>query len=1088
MNARFLNVPCAACVALAVVVSACADSTVRYRGVMSPDVPLEADVRDIAALGANLMRFQMNGNGIGKPGRMETKAERLAWFDKWINAKVDYLEMRLIPWARKYGVKLVVDMHDSPGGRDREHDSQVCMYYDADYAGKFVSAWAWIAKRLARYSDVIYGYDLFNEPNESQPPLKDCDYRTLQIRAGREIRAVDPKTPIIIAAKNWDLPGGFRNLEPVPLDNVIYQVHIYSPHEFTHQGLGNGNWTRYPGADPKTGLVYNRNLLRRTIQPVLDFQQKHGAKIYVGEFSAIGYADGAAEYIADVISLVEEQGWDWTYHAWREWAGWSVEHECTDRAKMAFRPAAETDRMRVLKAGLAGKLASPRDLHDIFTAPPASAKLQAIWHWMGDNIRPEAIRRDLQAMKDIDIGSVCIIAPHMVWMPYEVRLMTPEWLNLFALAISEAKRHGITLGFHNCPGWSASGGPWIDPANSMKKIVSSETVARSDGSTPAPMPPQPEAKMDFYRDIAVWAFPEGGDPRVVDDPSRAIENPKRLPAGTWRVVRVGYTTTGKGPAPSTLKGLECDKFSAEALDIHWNAMPAKILALPGARGTVEFCFIDSFEAGSQNWSENVPGEFRARYGREIGVDLLALAGYRVGSAEDDARRRKAFHELFGELIARNYYGHFTELCHRAGIRSAVEPYGSDCPMREATRRVDVPTAEFWLGKPMADPENPRKVSEAALDAGHEIVAAESFTTDVKSGRWQATPAALRLAGDFQAWLQGVNQIVYHSYVMQPYVNLRPGMSLGRHGTQLNVNTTWWPEALEWSRYVARGQALLQAGVRHRGHVRLPAPLKALRRDRGKDRIYFIVNGSAMPYAGSVELPSEKGTVPEIFDAVHGTVSAAGRDGSGRVELSIAPSGSVFVVWTATGKTCREVDLPLTVERDLPDGWEIVAFDGVAAPRPRPAGKLFDWTASDDTQLKYFSGRATYRHALGTKSERILDLGDVRDVANVFVDGRKIACLWQAPYVTKIPAGRIIEVEVVNTWPNRLIGDAVIRKGGASEPMPKSGPRFPLWVTEERSDSGTGISTWSNFVEAWSADDALRPAGLIGPVRLLVPRH
>ena len=347
---------------------------VRYRGVMSPVIPVEADFRDLAAMGGNLMRFQMNGNGVTRPAKVETKDEKLAWFDTWIAAKLDLLERNLIPWARQYGVKLVVDMHDSPGGRDREHDSQVCMYYDADYAAKFVATWREIARRFAGHEDIIYGYDLFNEPNEQQEPLPGCDYWNLQVRAGKAVREFDTKTPIIIAAKNWDLSRGFRHLKPVPLDNVIYQVHIYDPHEFTHQGLGNDNWTRYPGVDPKTGRTYNKDFLRETISPVVAFQREHGVKIYVGEFSALGYADGAADYIRDVISLLEEQGWDWTYHAWREWSGWSVEHVCVDRPSKSFVPATvETDRMRVLKEGLAGRIKGREDLHDLFAAPPKPA-------------------------------------------------------------------------------------------------------------------------------------------------------------------------------------------------------------------------------------------------------------------------------------------------------------------------------------------------------------------------------------------------------------------------------------------------------------------------------------------------------------------------------------------------------------------------------------------------------------------------------------------------------------------------------------------------------------------------------------------
>lgn len=1044
------------------------------RGVMLPAGPCKED--DFATLkkwGATLARYQMVN------GWLDDGANRdLDEFDRWLDGKLDHLERDVIPWARKYGIRLVVDLHVTPGGRQ---GSELAMFHDRKCADRFVACWKRIATRFKGNSDIIFGYDLVNEPEQQREALPDCDYWSLQRRAAEAVRRIDPETTIIVESNGWDSPSAFRYLSPLDMDNVIYQVHVYGPHDFTHQSVGGR--PRVATSWPDLSKGWDREYLRRHIAPVVDFQQRHGARIYVGEFSAIAWADGADRYLADCISLFEEYGFDWSYHAFREWEGWSVEHEC-DGPDKPFRASSDNPRLRVLKAGFSSE--PPKDLHDLFARPPREARLRAIWHWMGDDVRAEAIVRDLSAMKQIGIASVTIVAPHMCWQPKQVRLMSPEWIDLFALAVAEAKKRGMELGFHNCPGWSASGGPWIDPAHSMKEIVASEIAFESDGASSVPVPPEPKSRRDFYRDIATWAFPDAGGEKAVADPAAAVENPKTLPKGRWRVVRVGFTTTGRGPAPSTLEGLECDKFSKEALDIHWNAMPAKLLAVPGAKGTITHCFIDSFEAGRQNWSECVPSEFEKKYGREPGVDILALAGYRVGTEEESRVRTERFRALFSELVSRNYYGHFTELCHRAGVESLVEPYGSDMfDMNDVTRRIDRPMAEFWLGPPMADPDNPAKVSSAAYAAGRGIVAAEAFTTDEKPGRWQATPADLRRTGDLLGWAKGVNQIVYHSYVMQPYVNLRPGMSLGQHGSQLNVNTTWWPEAREWSRYVARGQALLQAGSRRPLGVELPSPLEGLRRDRGRDSIYFIANPSPDPFSGAVRLPAAEGTVPEIFDAVDGSVASAPREKDGRIALTLAPSGSVFVVWTKTGSpNAPKAPARTILDRVLDDGWKIVSFEGQNAPEPRALGRLADWSASDDPKLRYFSGRARYRHALGTKRAMTLDLGDVRDVANVYVDGKKVACLWQSPYATEIPAGSVLEVEVVNTWPNRLIGDAILRRDGTAEPMPESGPRFPLWVKAEKSESGTGITTWSNFDFAWKADDPLRPAGLIGPVRLL----
>jgi hypothetical protein len=76
------------------------------------------------------------------------------------------------------------------------------------------------------------------------------------------------------------------------------------------------------------GRLWDKAALRRVLQPVRDWQRDYGVQIYLGEFSAIRWApnDSAYRYLKDCIELFEEFGWDWSYHAFREWSGWSVEH------------------------------------------------------------------------------------------------------------------------------------------------------------------------------------------------------------------------------------------------------------------------------------------------------------------------------------------------------------------------------------------------------------------------------------------------------------------------------------------------------------------------------------------------------------------------------------------------------------------------------------------------------------------------------------------------------------------------------------------------------------------------------------------
>ena len=179
----------------------------------------------------------------------------------------------------------------------------------------------------------------------------ECDYLELQRKAAEIVRAIDPDTPVIVESNEMDAPQAFWYLKPLRMDNVIYQVHVYCPGSLTHQ-LGakpKDGWSAWP--DEKKG--WNKDYLRAQLKPVLEFQRKTGCRIYVGEFSAVAWAPGAEAYLRDCIDLFEEYGWDWSYHAFREYAGWSVEHE--GEGAKSLVPAADTPRKRVLLEGFRAK-------------------------------------------------------------------------------------------------------------------------------------------------------------------------------------------------------------------------------------------------------------------------------------------------------------------------------------------------------------------------------------------------------------------------------------------------------------------------------------------------------------------------------------------------------------------------------------------------------------------------------------------------------------------------------------------------------------------------------------------------------------
>ncbi len=304
----------------------------KFRGVMSGAHLEDADFATLKEWGVNLMRYQMNMRG-GKVD-ISTSEKYLAWID----AEIAGLD-EVLPLARKYGVKIAIDLHKGPGTKVNEVASNVLV--DGNLAlDTLTEAWRRIAKHYKGNSD-IYGYDLLNEPVvDGYVKGKGNPWQFIADTVSKAIREVDPETPIIVEPD-------FEHFQPVPVKNVIYSPHFYSPHSFTHQlVLQNVRWS-YPGWID--GVYWDKEQLRLSLKPVIEFQRKYKVPIFVGEFSAAIWAKGADKYLADSIAIFEEYGWDWTYHAFREWPGWSVEHE--GESRNVIRASADNPRKKVLLEG-----------------------------------------------------------------------------------------------------------------------------------------------------------------------------------------------------------------------------------------------------------------------------------------------------------------------------------------------------------------------------------------------------------------------------------------------------------------------------------------------------------------------------------------------------------------------------------------------------------------------------------------------------------------------------------------------------------------------------------------------------------------
>jgi len=216
-----------------------------------------------------------------------------------------------------------------------------------------------------------------------------------------------------------------------------------------------------------------------------------------------------------------------------------------------------------------------------------------------------------------------------------------------------------------------------------------------------------------------------------------------------------------------------------------------------------------------------------------------------------------------------------------------------------------------------------------------------------------------------------------------------------------------------------------------------------------------------------------GRAPEFWRAETGSIEPASwRIAGGRttVPLHLEPWGTVFVVFrnpaSATSRTLPpETETRLTT---VSGPWKVDFEPGRGAPASVTLDGLASWAGNSDPGIRYFSGTGTYTATIEAdsawfrKGARLaIDLGDVRNLAEVRVNQRSLGQVWHRPYRVDVtdalrPGTNEVEIRVTNAWVNRLIGDE---------------------------QPGATRYTWADF-RPYHADSPLLPSGLLGPVTLL----
>jgi hypothetical protein len=247
----------------------------------------------------------------------------------------------------------------------------------------------------------------------------------------------------------------------------------------------------------------------------------------------------------------------------------------------------------------------------------------------------------------------------------------------------------------------------------------------------------------------------------------------------------------------------------------------------------------------------------------------------------------------------------------------------------------------------------------------------------------------------------------------------------------------------------------------------------LHRKLAEGDLYFIDNRSDTESTFDASF-RVAGRIPELWYAETGKIApAAFRIAGGRttVPLHLEPWGTVFVVFRKPTRETAHI-LPQTTIASLStvDGpWAVAFQPDRGAPASITLDKLISWSDSADPGVKYFSGKGTYSKTLQAPAAWFahgatlwLDLGDVRNLAVVTVNGKQLPTAWHAPYRVDVtsalkPGANQLSITVINAWVNRLIGDR--------QPDVKTKYTFTTWPVYKK-------------------DSPLAPSGLIGPVTIL----
>ena len=422
------------------------------------------------------------------------------------------------------------------------------------------------------------------------------------------------------------------------------------------------------------------------------------------------------------------------------------------------------------------------------------------------------------------------------------------------------------------------------------------------------------------------------------------------PAGDWVVLRFGYSLLGitNHPATAEATGLEVDKLDRRFvkkyfetyLDSYKDTVGPNLIGKKG----ITYVINDSWEAGSQNWTDNMIDQFKKLRGYDPLPWMPVLAGQVVESGEASDRFLWDFRKTISDLIATEHYQQLEDTLHERGMGHYGESHESTRAFvadgMEVKKMNEIPMSAMWTQRPGKNliqyvyNADDRESASVAHIYGQNIAAAESMTAAAAAWAW--SPATLKPTAD-QELLNGINRFVIHESAHQPLVGKSPGLTLGPFGQWFNRNETWADQAGPWIDYLARSSYMLMQG-------RFDADLIYFYGEDSNLTALFATRAPDLPAGYGFDYINADGLIHEL------SVS------DGRIKT---PSGMAYRV-LGLDPNSRHMSLPVlrAIHKLVEEGA------AVAGPKPNDDPSLADDQAEFSKLADELFGDGTGVHTIG----------------------------------------------------------------------------------------------------------------------------